>query len=60
MRKQCLDLYRIHCETYRTARACIRPITEGIGPVNLFPCKDLIKDTHIFAGKLVCIRHVIT
>ena len=27
--------------TYKTARACIRPMTSGILPVNLFPCSDL-------------------
>ena len=29
--------------TYRTARACINPMTSGILPVNLFPCNDLTR-----------------
>lgn len=33
--------------TYKTASACISPITFGILPVNLFPCKDLHKKRQI-------------
>ena len=27
--------------TYKTARACMRPITDGICPESWLPCKDL-------------------
>ena len=30
-----------YLHTYKTANACMRPITSGIVPTNLFPCNDL-------------------
>lgn len=41
-----LKIQELHTDTvstYNTASACIRPITDGIGPDSLLPCNDLAR-----------------